>query len=55
MKFKIKGNVIEELPEMEIEAETREEAEGKYGDMYENEEIDSDGYFIDFDSEDEQV
>lgn len=49
--FKIKGTAIEELPELEIEAETLEEAQKRYEDMYENNEIDSEGYYMEYEGE----
>ena len=48
-----KGTIIEELPEVEIEAEDREEAEEKYNKMYEQGKIESEGFEIDFDDEDD--
>jgi hypothetical protein len=52
-KFKIKGTIIEELPELEIEAENIDEAEEKYTAKYEKGEIESEGFIIDFENEDE--
>ena len=52
-KFRLKGTIIEELPEVEIEAEDREEAEEKYNKMYEQGKIESEGFEIDFDDEDD--
>ncbi|MBI2043546.1 hypothetical protein HYT25_04105 [Candidatus Pacearchaeota archaeon] len=52
-KFKIKGFVIEELPELEIEAEDREKAEGIYEDKYYDDEIEGD-LEVQFEKEDEE-
>ena len=52
MKFKLKATVIEELHEAEIEAETQEEAEEKYSQMYELGELEGEFYDIDFGSDD---
>ncbi len=49
--FKIKGTVIEELPEIEIEAENLEEARQKYSEMYEDAEIEGEFFDIDFGDE----
>jgi len=54
VKFKLKATVIEELPEAEIEAETREEAEEKYSQMYELGELEGEFYDIDFGSDDSE-
>lgn len=54
MKFKIRGTIIEELPEIEIEAETIEEAKEKYDSMYQSEDIESEGYEIMFEDEIEE-
>ncbi|VVB78527.1 Uncharacterised protein [uncultured archaeon] len=51
MKFKLKGTIIEELPEVEIEADTLEEAKEKYNELYEIEKIEGEGYEIVFDDE----
>jgi hypothetical protein len=50
-KFKLKGTVIEELPEIEIDAENLEEAQEKYCELYEEDEIESDGFEIVFDGD----
>ena len=51
MKFKIKGTIIEELPELEIEANSKEEAEKIYEEKYDNDEIEGELY-LEFDEED---
>ncbi|MDO8517578.1 MAG: hypothetical protein Q7S33_05630 [Nanoarchaeota archaeon] len=53
-KFKLKGTVIEELPEMEIEAENRDEAEEKYLALYQDNKIEGEGIEIVFDDECEE-
>lgn len=53
MKIKLKGTYIEELPEVEIEAMDREEAEEKYNRMYLDGKINVDKYDILFDDNEE--
>ncbi|MEK6918677.1 MAG: hypothetical protein AABW73_01430 [Nanoarchaeota archaeon] len=52
-KYKIKAIITEELPEREIEAESKEEAEEKYMQMFENGEINGEEYEVDFGDGDE--
>jgi hypothetical protein len=47
-KFKVKGTVMEELPEVEIEAKDLEEAQQKYEELYSEDKIESDGFIIDY-------
>lgn len=49
--FKIKGTAIEELPELEIEASSLEEAQDKYLKKFEEGEIEGECFEIDFDDE----
>ena len=50
-KFKIQATVMEELPEMEIEADTLEEAKEKYEELYEEGKVESEEYSILFSDE----
>ena len=50
-KFILKATITEELPEVEIEAETREEAEEKYIDLYTEGEIEAETFTYDFNAD----
>ena len=54
MKFKIRGTAIEDLPEMEIEANTKEEAQDKYCNLYASGDLEGEEFDIDFGDEEEQ-
>ena len=51
VKFKLRATITEELPEAEIEANTREEAEENYSKRYEIGELEGDFHYIYFDGD----
>jgi DNA-directed RNA polymerase subunit RPC12/RpoP len=53
MKFKIKGDIVEELPELDIEANNKKEAEEFYLEKYEKGEIEGDE-FIEYNEEENE-